>query len=419
MSSEGAAAASRRRVAITGLGVVTPVGNDIATMWDALVHGRSGIARTAAFDPAPYDSQVVGEVRGLDMSHYMDRKELRRTDRFTHLAVAAATQALRDAKLEKMPDAGRAGTAISSGLGGITTMVDQITVMEGRGPSRLSPFFVPMLMANAGSAQVAMQFGLKGPSLTHISACASSSHAIGEAGDIIRRGQADVMVAGGSEASVIPVIVAAFAAMKTLTRRNDDPEGASRPFDKDRDGFVLSEGAAVVVLEEREHARARGARIYGELVGYGATADAYHITAPSPEGEGNARAMRMALDEAGLRPEEIDYINAHGTSTQPNDREETAAIKQVFGEHAYKLLVSSTKSMTGHLLGAAGALEAIVCLLAIRDGCIPPTINYQTPDPGLDLDYVPNTARAKAITTALSNSMGFGGHNASLVFAKG
>ena len=402
-------------MAITGLGVVTPVGNDITTMWDALVHGRSGIARVAGFDPSPYDSQVAGEVRGLEMSQYMDRKELRRTDRFTHLAVAAATQALRDAKLEKVPVAGRVGTAISSGLGGITTMVDQVMVMEQRGPSRLSPFFVPMLMANAASAQVAMQFGLKGPSLTHISACASSSHAIGEGGDIIRRGQADVMVAGGSEASVIPVIVAAFAAMKTLTRRNDAPEAASRPFDKDRDGFVLSEGAAVVVLEEREHARARGARIYGELVGYGATADAYHITAPSPEGEGNARAMRMALDEAGLRPEQIDYINAHGTSTQPNDREETAAIKQVFGDHAYKLLVSSTKSMTGHLLGAAGALEAIACLLAIRDGCIPPTINYETPDPGLDLDYVPNTARARAITTALSNSMGFGGHNASLI----
>jgi len=415
VGSGGASAAPQRRVAVTGLGVVTPVGNDVTTMWDALVHGRSGIARIAGFDPSPYDSQVAGEVRGLDMSQYMDRKELRRTDRFTHLAVAAATQALRDAKLDRLPDAGRVGTAISSGLGGIATMADQVMIMEGRGPSRLSPFFVPMIMANAASAQVAMQFGLRGPSLTHVSACASSSHAIGESGDIIRRGQADVMVAGGSEACAIPVIVAAFAAMKTLTRRNDDPEGASRPFDKDRDGFVLSEGAAVVVLEEREHARARGARSYGELVGYGATADAYHITAPSPEGEGNARAMRMALEEAGLRPEDIDYINAHGTSTQPNDREETAAIKQVFGDHAYKLLVSSTKSMTGHLLGAAGALEAIACLLAIRDGCIPPTINYQTPDPGLDLDYVPNTARARAITTALSNSMGFGGHNASLI----
>jgi len=403
------------RVAITGMGAVTPVGNDITTMWDALVHGKSGIARVARFDPSPYPSQVAGEVRGFEAGEYMDRKEIRRTDRFTHLAVAAATQAMRDAKLEKVADPERVGTAISSGLGGISTMVDQVMVMDTRGPSRLSPFFVPMLMANAASAQVAMEFGLKGPSLTHVSACASSSHAIGEGGDIIRRGQADVMVVGGSEASVIPVIVGAFATMNTLTRRNDAPEAASRPFDKDRDGFVLSEGAAVVVLEEREHARARGARIYGELVGYGATADAYHITAPSPDGEGNARAMRMALAEAGLRPDQIDYINAHGTSTQPNDREETAAIKQVFGDHGYKLLVSSTKSMTGHLLGAAGALEAIACLLAIRDGCIPPTINYQTPDPGLDLDYVPNTARAKSITTALSNSMGFGGHNASLI----
>jgi len=409
----------KRRVVITGMGVVSPVGNDITTAWDALVHGKSGIARVARFDPAPYDSQVAGEVRDLDPAKYMDRKEIRRTDRFTHLAVAAATQALRDAKLEKVSDGERVGTAISSGLGGIQTMNDQVLVMEARGPSRLSPFFVPMLMANAASAQVSMQFGLKGPSLTHVSACASSSHAIGEGGDIIRRGQADVMVVGGSEAAVVPVILSAFASMKTLTtRRNDDPASASRPFDKDRDGFVLSEGAAVVVLEELGHARARGARSYGELVGYGATADAYHITAPSPEGEGNARAMRMALAEAGLRPEQIDYINAHGTSTQPNDREETAAIKQVFGDHAARLMVSSTKSMTGHLLGAAGALEAIVCLLAIRDGCIPPTINYTTPDPGLDLDYVPNTARARAITTALSNSMGFGGHNASLIFAK-
>jgi 3-oxoacyl-[acyl-carrier-protein] synthase II len=406
-------------VVITGMGAVTPVGNDITSMWDALVHGKSGIARVARFDPAPYDSQVAGEVRGLDPADYMDRKEIRRTDRFTHLAVAAASQALNDAKLEKVSDGKRVGTAISSGLGGIATMNDQVLVMEQRGPSRLSPFFVPMLMANAASAQVSMQFGLKGPSLTHVSACASSSHAIGEGADIIRRGQADVMVVGGSEAAVVPVVLAAFASMKTLTtRRNDAPEAASRPFDKDRDGFVLSEGAAVVVLEELAHARARGARSYGELVGYGATADAYHITAPSPEGEGNARAMRMALAEAGLRPEEIDYINAHGTSTQPNDREETAAIKQVFGDHAYTLLVSSTKSMTGHLLGAAGALEVIACLLAMRDGCIPPTINYTTADPGLDLDYVPNSARARSITTALSNSMGFGGHNASLIFAK-
>jgi len=408
-----------RRVVVTGMGAVTPVGNDVTTMWDALTSGRSGLGRITRFDPSPYETQIAGEVKDFDASLYMDRKDVRRTDRFTHYAVAAASQALKDAKLDKIADPERIGTAIATGVGGLETLIDGILLMERRGPARLSPFLVPMLMANAASAQVSMQFGLKGPSLTHVSACASSSHAIGEGGDIIRRGQADVMVVGGSEASVIPVIVQAFATMNTLTRHNDAPEAASRPFDKDRDGFVLSEGAAVVVLEEREHARARGARIYGELVGYGATADAYHITAPSPEGEGNARAMRMALEEAGLRPEEIDYINAHGTSTQPNDREETAAIKAVFGEHAPKLLVSSTKSMTGHLLGAAGALEAIACLLAIRDGCIPPTINYTTPDPGLDLDYVPNTARAKSITTALSNSMGFGGHNASLIFAKG
>jgi len=394
------------------------VGLDVATTWDALTAGRSGLARITRFDPTPYETQIAGEVKGFDASAYMDRKDIRRTDRFTHYAVAAASQALTDAKLDKIGDPDRIGTAIATGVGGLETLIDGILLMERRGPARLSPFLVPMLMANAASAQVSMQFGLRGPSLTHVSACASSSHAIGEGGDIIRRGQADVMVVGGSEAAVLAIGIAAFSAMHATSRRNDDPEGASRPFDKDRDGFVLSEGAAVVVLEEREHARARGARIYGELVGYGATADAYHITAPSPEGEGNARAMRMALAEAGLKPDEIDYINAHGTSTQPNDREETAAIKAVFGDHAYKLLVSSTKSMTGHLLGAAGALEAIACLLAIRDGCIPPTINYTTPDPGLDLDYVPNTARARSITTALSNSMGFGGHNASLIFAK-
>jgi len=357
-------------------------------------------------------------VKGFEPQQYMDRKEIRRTDRFTHLAVGAAAQALKDAKLDVATDAERIGTAIGTGVGGLETLVEQVVLMEQRGPSRLSPFLVPMLMANAASAQISMQFGLKGPSLTHVSACASSSHAIGECGEIIRRGQADVMVTGGSEAAVLPVAIGAFSTMHAMSRRNDDPERASRPFDKDRDGFVLSEGSAVVIVEERERALRRGARIYGELIGYGATADAYHITSPSPEGEGNARAMKMALAQSGLRPEEIDYINAHGTSTQPNDREETAAIKQVFGEHAYKLMVSSTKSMSGHLLGAAGAFEAIACLLALRDGCIPPTINYTTPDPVLDLDYVPNTARAKPIKNALSNSMGFGGHNASLIFTK-
>jgi 3-oxoacyl-[acyl-carrier-protein] synthase II len=407
-----------RRVVVTGIGMVTPLGLDVASNWDALVHGRSGITRISKFDPAPYETQIAGQIPDFDPSLYMDRKEVRRTDRFTHLGVAAASQALKDAKLEKIPDAERVGTAIGTGVGGLETLIDQVVLMEKRGPSRLSPFLVPMLMANAASAQTSMQFGLKGPSLTHVSACASSSHAIGESGEIIRRGQADVMVTGGSEAAVLPLAIAAFSNMHAMSRRNADPQGASRPFDKDRDGFVLSEGAAVVILEEREHALKRGAQIYGELIGYGATADAYHITSPAPEGEGNARSMRMALKQAGIEPTDVDYINAHGTSTQPNDREETSAIKQVFGEHAYKLMVSSTKSMSGHLLGAAGAFEAIACLLALKEGCIPPTINYTTPDPALDLDYVPNTARARSITTALSNSMGFGGHNASLILRK-
>ena len=407
-----------RRVVVTGIGMVTPLGMDVASNWDALTHGRSGIGKITRFDPAPYETQIAGEVKGFEPTQYMERKEVRRTDRFTHLAVAAASQALKDSKLDTVPDAERVGTAIATGVGGLETLIDQVILMEQRGPSRLSPFLVPMLMANAASAQCSMQFGLKGPSLTHVSACASSSHAIGESGEIIRRGQADVMVTGGSEAAVLPLAIGAFSTMHAMSRRNDDPQGASRPFDKDRDGFVLSEGSAVVILEEREHALRRGVRIYGELVGYGATADAYHITSPSPEGEGNARSMRMALTGAGLKPSDIDYLNAHGTSTQPNDREETAAIKQVFGEHAYKLMVSSTKSMSGHLLGAAGAFEAIACLLALREGCIPPTINYTPPEPALGLDYVPNTARSKAIKTALSDSMGFGGHNASLIFTR-
>jgi 3-oxoacyl-[acyl-carrier-protein] synthase II len=412
-------ARDRRRVVVTGMGMVTPLGPDVASNWDALVNGRSGITRISKFDPSPYETQIAGVVKDFEATKYMDRKEVRRTDRFTHLGVAAAAQAIADAKLTKAPaDAERVGTAIATGVGGLETLIDQVLLMEQRGPGRLSPFLVPMLMANAASAQISMQFGLKGPSLTHVSACASSSHAIGESGAIIQRGHADVMVTGGSEAAVLPLAIGAFSTMHAMSRRNDDPEGASRPFDKDRDGFVLSEGAAVVVLEEREHALKRGVTIYGELVGYGATADAYHITSPSPEGEGNARAMRMALDQAGMKPTDIDYINAHGTSTQPNDREETAAIKQVFGDHAYKLLISSTKSMSGHLLGAAGSFEAIASLLALKEGCIPPTINYTTPDPALDLDYVPNTARAKSIKTALSNSMGFGGHNASIIFRK-
>jgi 3-oxoacyl-[acyl-carrier-protein] synthase II len=405
-----------RRIVVTGVGAVTPIGDTVDATWDSMMHGRGGIARITRFDPSPYESQMAGEVKDFDPMKYMDRKDARRTDRFAQLAVAAASQALTDGKVDIAKEPERIGVSIATGVGGLETLIEQVLLMEKRGPSRLSPFLVPMLMANAGSAQVSMQFGLKGPNLTHVSACASSAHAIGECAAIIERGQADMMVAGGAEAAVLPLAIGAFSTMHAMSRRNDDPEHASRPFDKDRDGFTLSEGGAVVILEEREHAQARGAHIYGELVGYGATADAYHITSPSPEGEGNARSMRMALAGAKLEPTAIDYINAHGTSTQPNDREETAAIKHVFGEHAYKLLVSSTKSMTGHLLGAAGALEAIACLLALRDGRIPPTINYQTPDPALDLDYVPNTPRPKAIKTALSNSMGFGGHNATLIF---
>ena len=404
------------RIVVTGVGAITPIGHTVDETWDAMMHGRGGIGRITRFDPSPYESQMAGEVKDFDPTKYMDRKDARRTDRFAQFAVAAASQAMADAKLDLSKDPERVGVSIATGVGGLETLVEQVLLMEKRGPSRLSPFLVPMLMANAGSAQVSMQFGLKGPNFTHVSACASSAHAIGECAAIIKRGQADVMIAGGAEAAVLPLAIGAFSTMHAMSRRNDDPEHASRPFDKDRDGFTLSEGGAAVVLEEREHALARGAHIYGELVGYGATADAYHITSPSPEGEGNARSMRMALAEAKLAPERIDYINAHGTSTQPNDREETAAIKQVFGEHAYKLLVSSTKSMTGPLLGAAGALEAIACLLAMRDGCVPPTINYQTPDPALDLDYVPNTPRPKQITNALSNSVGFGGHNATLIF---
>ncbi len=405
-----------RRVVLTGIGAITPVGNDVATFWDSLVRGRSGIARIARFDPTGYETQVAGEVRGFDAAQYLDRKEIRRTDRFTQYAVGAATQAIRDASLDIGKEGERVGVAIATGVGGLETLVEQVNVMRERGPNRVSPFCVPMLMANAASAHVSMQFGVRGPSLTHVSACASSAHALGESGAMIRRGQADVMVAGGAEAAVLAFAIGSFCSMHAMSKRNDAPERASRPFDKDRDGFVLAEGSGVVILEELEHAKARGARVYAELIGYGATADAYHITAPSPEGEGNARAMKMALAEAGLRPEEVQYINAHGTSTSYNDREETRAIKSVFGEHARTLAVSSTKSMTGHLLGAAGAVEAIACVLAIRDGCLPPTINYETPDPDCDLDYVPNQARATDLRVALSNSMGFGGHNASLIF---
>jgi len=366
--------------------------------------------------PLVFDTKIAGEVQNFDPTRFFDRKDARRADRFAQLAVAAATEAVGDAKLDQGVDRDRVGVSIATAGGGLQSVVETANTLQERGPSRVSPFFVTMYIANAASGLVSLRWGFRGPSLTHVSACASSSHSVGEAAEAIRRGQVDVMVAGGSEAVIVPIAIAAFGNMRALSRRNDEPERASRPFDLGRDGFVLSEGAAVLVLEEAEHAARRGAKSYGELIGYGASDDAYHMADPAPGGVGGALSMRAALVNAGIAPGEVGYINAHGTSTPANDRAETQAIKDVFGDHAYKLMVSSTKSMTGHLFGAAGALEAIICVLALRDGCIPPTINYDTPDPELDLDFVPNVARAAKVRVALSNSMGLGGTNGSLIF---
>ena len=389
-----------RRVVVTGMGAVTPLGLDVPTLWSALTAGRSGIRKIKSFDTTAFDTKIAGEVQDFDPTRYFDRKDARRADRFAQLAVAAATEAVAEAKLEQGVDRDRVGVSIATAGGGLQSVVETANTLQERGPSRVSPFFVTMYIANAASGLVSLRWGFRGPSLTHVSACASSSHSVGEAAEAIKRGQVDVMVAGGAEAVIVPIAIAAFSNMRALSRRNDEPERASRPFDLDRDGFVLSEGAAVLVLEEAEHAARRGAKSYGELIGYGASDDAYH----------------MALASARIAPDEVGYINAHGTSTPANDRAETQAIKDVFGDHARKLMVSSTKSMTGHLFGAAGALEAIICVLALRDGCIPPTINYDTPDPELDLDFVPNVARSAKVRVALSNSMGLGGTNGSLIF---
>ena len=407
---------SGRRVVITGVGAVTPLGLDVPSLWSALTAGRSGIRRIKSFDTSSFDMKIAGEVQDFDATRFFDRKDVRRADRFAQLAVAAATEAVAEAKLVAGIDRDRVGVSIATAAGGLQSVVDTANTLQERGPSRVSPFFVTMYIANAASGLVSLRWGFRGPSLTHVSACASSSHSLGEAAEAIRRGQVDVMVAGGSEAVIVPVAVAAFGNMRALSRRNDEPERASRPFERDRDGFVLSEGAAVLVLEEADHAARRGVKTYGELIGYGASDDAYDMADPAPDGVGGAMSMRAALADAHVAPEEVGYINAHGTSTPANDRAETQAIKEVFGDHAHKVMVSSTKSMTGHLFGAAGALEAIVCLLALRDGCIPPTINYDTPDPELDLDFVPNVARAAKIQVALSNSMGLGGTNGSLIF---
>ena len=404
------------RVVITGLGLITPLGNDVPTTWDALVAGRSGVGPITHFDASEYPTRIAAEVTEFDPEALFGRREARRMDRFTQFAVAAAGQALDDAGVTVSKDnAHRIGAVIGSGIGGIISILDQVEVLRTRGPRRVSPFLVPMMLPDTAPGQVAIMHGLKGPNFAVIAACATGANAIGEAAEVIRRGMADVMLAGGAEAGIVPLAFAGFCVMQAVSTRNDEPERACRPFDATRDGFVIGEGSGVVVLESEAHARARGARIYAELVGYGATADAYHMTAPDETGDGAARAMQMALDRAGLAPEQLGYLNAHGTGTVLNDKGETAAIKQVFGDYAYRLPVSSTKSMTGHLLGAAGAVEAIFSILALTDGVLPPTINYEHPDPGCDLDYVPNEARRVSADIAMSNSFGFGGHNACVI----
>ena len=409
---------SERRVVITGIGVVSPVGKDLPSFWESLKAGRSGIGRISAFDTEKFDCQIGGEVRGYDpVPYYKTPKDVRRTDRYTQLAMGAAKMSLDDSGLDLgSVDLDRTGVMIGSGVGGLATMETQVGQMLTKGPNRTSPFMIPMMISNMASGFISMEYGLRGPNMAIVTACATANHCMGEAWRIIKFGDADVMLTGGSEACIVPVGIAGFAAMRALSVRNDEPERASRPFDKDRDGFVMGEGAGVIILEEYEHAKKRGARIYCELTGYGLTADAYHMSAPSPDGEGAARCMAMAMKHAKVNPEEVDYINAHGTSTPVGDVCETKAMKRAFGEHAKKgLAVSSTKSMTGHLLGAAGAVEMAACVMAMRDGVLPPTINLDNPDPECDLDYVPNKAREKKVKIAISNSFGFGGHNSSLL----
>jgi len=409
----------QRRVVVTGLGMITPLGASVEKSWAGLKAGKSGIGPITRFDAKDLETQIAGEVHDFDPLAYMDRKEAKRADRFAQFAIATAGQALTDAKLEVTKDfAPRFGVTFGSGIGGVETLVDNILVHD-RDPRRVSPFMIPMMIVDMAAGEIAMKYGVKGPNLATVSACASSAHAIGEAVDTIRRGQADVMIAGGSEAGVIKVAIGAFNAMHALSRRNDEPEKASRPFDKERDGFVFSEAAACLVLEEEGFAKARGARILGEVVGYGATADAYHVTAPPEGAEGAVRAMEMALADAGIGSDQIGYVNAHGTSTQANDGAETAALKTFFGGKEKTPPISSTKSMTGHTLGAAGAIEAVICILAMREGILPPTINQEVADPDCDLDYIPNTARQAQVEYSLSNSMGFGGHNVALILKRG
>jgi 3-oxoacyl-[acyl-carrier-protein] synthase II len=409
-----------RRVVITGTGLLTAVGGDVQSTWASLLDGRSGAGTIQQFDPSGYPVRFACEVRDFDPAAYIDRKEVKRTDRYSQFAIAAASQAVKQAGLEMGADVDREriGVVLGSGIGGITTFEEQHARFLEKGPDRVSPFFVPMFIADIAAGLISIRYGAKGPNYATVSACASGAHAIGNALRHIRAGEADVMIAGGSEASVTRMTVSGFAAMKALSERNDSPETASRPFDATRDGFVLGEGAGVMVLEELEHARARGATIIAELAGYGQTADAYHITAPATGGEGAQRAMRLALKDAGADPTAVGYVNAHGTSTPANDMNETAAIKAVFGDHAYELVVGSTKSMTGHTLGAAGGVEGVITALACREGLIPPTINYSVPDPECDLDYATGGPVKRDLRVALSNSFGFGGHNVCLAIRR-
>lgn len=408
-----------RRVVVTGVGVVSPLGTGNRKNWDALTAGVSGIDRITRFDVTDFPIQIAGEVKDFNPEDFIEKKEIKKMDLFIQYSLAAAQFAMEDSGLQVTEEnATRVGVLVGAGLGGLPTIEKYHLALQEGGYKKISPFFIPMLITNLAPGHISIKYGAKGPNVSSVSACATGTHSIGDAYQMIRRGDADAMIAGGTESVVTPLAIGGFAVMRALSTRNDDPKGASRPFEKNRDGFILSEGAGIVVLEEYEAARKRGAKIYAEVVGYGLSGDAYHLTAPAPGGEGAARCMKMALDNAGVNPEQVDYINAHGTSTPMNDLYETMAIRQVFGDHAGKLMVSSTKSMTGHLLGAAGGVEAVYTCMAMSSGVVPPTMNYQEPDPECDLDFVPNVARQAEVTYALSNSFGFGGTNATLLFKK-
>lgn len=408
-----------KRVVITGLGCISPLGNDVKTTWENILAGKSGAAKITHFDTDGFRTNFAAEVKAFDGAELFGNREARKLDRYAQFALAAASQAIDSAELEITDqNRDRIGVVSGTGIGGVNTLDQQMQVYYEKGPSRISPFLVPMMLPDTGAGMIAIQYGVRGPNMAVVTACATGTNAIGEAAEMIRRGSADIMIAGGSEAAIIPIAVAGLIVMGALSRRNDNPEGASRPFDLNRDGFVIGEGSAIMVLEDLEHAQSRGASILAEVSGYGTTNDAFHISAPAEKGDGAARCMQICLENAKLGIDDIDYINAHGTSTTLNDRSETAAIKYVFGEKAYNLPVSSTKSMTGHLLGASGALEAVLCIKAIQEGVLPPTINYETPDPECDLDYVPNEARNQKIDHVMSNSFGFGGHNASIIISK-